>query len=104
MLSPTVTVAYWVPLNVTVTVRSRANDLETPVRSTPAVPVTWRVIVPEIGHGLLDRGRFTSTLLTVTESGFDRIPIARRAEALRGNDRGWSGQMKAIEEYLRSTP
>ena len=41
------------------------------------------------------------TLLTVTESGFDRIPLARRAAAIKGNDRGWTGQVTAIEEYLR---
>lgn len=40
------------------------------------------------------------TLLTVVESGFDQIPIERRAEALRGNDRGWSQQMNAIEKYV----
>jgi uncharacterized protein YndB with AHSA1/START domain len=40
------------------------------------------------------------TLLTVVETGFDQIPIARRAKALGENDEGWAGQMKAIEEYL----
>jgi uncharacterized protein YndB with AHSA1/START domain len=40
------------------------------------------------------------TLLTVVESGFDRIPLARRAKAFRDNDQGWVMQMKAIEEYL----
>ena len=40
------------------------------------------------------------TLLTVVESGFDRIPLARRAKALRENDEGWAMQMKAIEEHL----
>jgi uncharacterized protein YndB with AHSA1/START domain len=44
------------------------------------------------------------TLLTVTESGFDRIPIARRADALKGNDEGWAEQMKAIESYLHQNP
>ena len=44
------------------------------------------------------------TRLTVTESGFDAIPLARRAEAIKGNDRGWTGQMKAIEAYLQRTP
>jgi hypothetical protein len=29
------------------------------------------------------------TRLTVVESGFDRMPPARRAEALRMNDAGW---------------
>jgi len=40
------------------------------------------------------------TLLTVVESGFDSIPLARRAEAYRGNEQGWIGQMEAIERYV----
>jgi uncharacterized protein YndB with AHSA1/START domain len=40
------------------------------------------------------------TRLTITESGFDRIPIERRAEAFKANDGGWSHQAKLIEKYL----
>jgi len=40
------------------------------------------------------------TMLTVVESDFDAIPLARRAEAYRGNDQGWAGQMKKIEAHL----
>jgi uncharacterized protein YndB with AHSA1/START domain len=40
------------------------------------------------------------TLLTVVESGFNAIPLARRLEAYRGNDRGWATQVKAIEQYV----
>lgn len=40
------------------------------------------------------------TMLTVVESGFDAIPLARRLEAYRGNDEGWAAQMKAIERYV----
>jgi len=40
------------------------------------------------------------TQLTVVESGFDRIPIARRSEAFRMNDGGWTGQMKNIERHV----
>jgi uncharacterized protein YndB with AHSA1/START domain len=40
------------------------------------------------------------TRLTVVESGFDGIPLLRRAEAYRGNDDGWAQQMVAIERYL----
>ena len=40
------------------------------------------------------------TKLTVTESGFDRIPLPRRAEAFRDNEGGWTGQMKAIAKHL----
>jgi uncharacterized protein YndB with AHSA1/START domain len=44
------------------------------------------------------------TLLKVVESGFDRIPISRRAEAQKSNDSGWTEQMKAIEAHLRKNP
>jgi uncharacterized protein YndB with AHSA1/START domain len=39
-------------------------------------------------------------LLTVTESGFDRIPLARRAKAFTANEEGWKMQMTLIEKYL----
>jgi len=44
------------------------------------------------------------TLLKLVESGFDGIPIARRAAALKGNEGGWKQQMTAIENYLRKNP
>jgi uncharacterized protein YndB with AHSA1/START domain len=44
------------------------------------------------------------TLLTVTESGFDSIPLARRAKAFAANEAGWAAQMKLIEEYLVHAP
>jgi uncharacterized protein YndB with AHSA1/START domain len=40
------------------------------------------------------------TLLTLTESGFDKIPEHRRAEAFRMNDGGWTEQMKNIETHV----
>lgn len=40
------------------------------------------------------------TLLTITESGFERIPLARRAEAFEMNERGWEAQLTLIEKYL----
>jgi uncharacterized protein YndB with AHSA1/START domain len=43
------------------------------------------------------------TQLTVTESGFDAIPLHRRAEAFRMNDQGWTGQMKNIESNVTGT-
>jgi uncharacterized protein YndB with AHSA1/START domain len=39
-------------------------------------------------------------LLTVIESGFDRIPLARRAKAFTANEQGWGMVLKLIEEYL----
>jgi uncharacterized protein YndB with AHSA1/START domain len=44
------------------------------------------------------------TKLTVLESGFDALPIARRAAAFEGNSKGWTGQMTAIEKYLSQHP
>lgn len=40
------------------------------------------------------------TQLTVTESGFDRIPAARRAEAFRMNEGGWASQLRNIERHV----
>ena len=38
--------------------------------------------------------------LVVVESGFEKIPAERRAEAFRMNDGGWAGQMKNIAAYV----
>lgn len=40
------------------------------------------------------------TKLTVTESGFDRIPAERRDEAFRMNSGGWEVQVKNFESYV----
>ena len=40
------------------------------------------------------------TILTIVESGFDRLPASRRAEAFRMNDGGWTSQLKRIERYV----
>jgi uncharacterized protein YndB with AHSA1/START domain len=40
------------------------------------------------------------TMLKVTESGFDQIPIERRAKAFAADEGGWAAQMKLIEKYL----
>jgi uncharacterized protein YndB with AHSA1/START domain len=42
------------------------------------------------------------TRLTVVESGFDRIPAARRAEAFHMNDAGWAEQLENIARYVAS--
>jgi uncharacterized protein YndB with AHSA1/START domain len=42
------------------------------------------------------------TMLTITESGFDRIPLARRAQAFASNEQGWAAQARLIEKYLSS--
>ena len=39
-------------------------------------------------------------MLTVTESGFDRIPLARRAKAFTANEKGWDMVVKMVEAFL----
>jgi uncharacterized protein YndB with AHSA1/START domain len=40
------------------------------------------------------------TRLKVVESGFDAIPVSRRAEAWRMNGQGWASQLKNIERHV----
>ena len=40
------------------------------------------------------------TAVTIVESGFDRIPLARRTEAFRMNNKGWAGQIKNLAQYV----
>jgi uncharacterized protein YndB with AHSA1/START domain len=60
----------------------------------PAEPTTLVVFeLEEVPEG---------TRLTVTESGFDRLPIERRAKAYRENTDGWIGQFESLRKYLAS--
>jgi hypothetical protein len=43
------------------------------------------------------------TRLTITESGFDALPDARRAEAYEMNEGGWEHQSRLIAKYLERT-
>ncbi len=40
--------------------------------------------------------------LTVIESGFDQVPLERRAEAFRMNEGGWTAQIENIAKYVSS--
>ena len=40
------------------------------------------------------------TMLTVVESGLDKIPLARRATVFRLNSSGWDEQMRNIEKHV----
>jgi uncharacterized protein YndB with AHSA1/START domain len=42
-------------------------------------------------------------LLKVVESGFDRIPLERRAKAFTANEGGWTMQMTLIRKYVEKT-
>ena len=40
------------------------------------------------------------TLLSIVESGFDRIPLARRTQAFRMDDAGWTARLKNLERHV----
>ena len=40
------------------------------------------------------------TRVTIVESGFDRLPATRRAEAFRMNESGWASQSKKLASYV----
>jgi uncharacterized protein YndB with AHSA1/START domain len=45
------------------------------------------------------------TRLTVVESGFDRIPAARRSEAYHRNEGGWTQQVENLQRHVtRAAP
>lgn len=41
-----------------------------------------------------------ATMLTIVESGFDKVPPSRRLEAFRMNSRGWDAQMENIVRHV----
>ena len=43
-------------------------------------------------------------LLTVTESGFENLPLARRAKAFSGNEAGWTLVITLIAKHLARNP
>ncbi len=40
------------------------------------------------------------TLLKVVESGFDKLPAARRAAAFHANSGGWEGQLRNVARHV----
>ena len=47
---------------------------------------------------LSDEG--TGTLLVIVETGFSKIPAARRVDAFRMNDAGWTEQGERVARYV----
>jgi uncharacterized protein YndB with AHSA1/START domain len=69
-----------------------AIDSNTDYSSEPKTLVTFTL--DEVPEG---------TRLTVVESGFDQIPLHRRAEAIKGNEGGWAAQVKNIERHVTAS-
>ncbi len=67
-----------------------------PKRDYSKDPTTLVVFTLEEAEG--------GTLLTVVESGFDKVPSAYRATAFRSNRDGWTEQVKSIERHVTANP
>jgi len=59
---------------------------------------------PTLVEFTLEKTAKGGTLLRVVESGFDKIPVRRRAEAFRMNDGGWTAQVKNIATHVGQAP
>jgi uncharacterized protein YndB with AHSA1/START domain len=70
----------WVPYGI---------DAEADPQNEPTTLVEFRL--EEVAGG---------TLLTIVESGFDRVPAHRRERAFRMNEGGWAGQAENITKYV----
>jgi uncharacterized protein YndB with AHSA1/START domain len=69
-----------------------AIDAEADLDQEPTTLVEFRLEpVPE------------GTLLTIVESGFDRVPAQRRERAFRMNEGGWASQAENIRKYVEQT-
>ncbi len=55
---------------------------------------------PTLVEFRLEKTASGGTLLTLVESGFDKVPARRRDEAYRMNDDGWTAQMKNIARHV----
>jgi uncharacterized protein YndB with AHSA1/START domain len=75
--------------------RWHPNAVERGVDYSAEPTTVIEFVLEEVANGVL---------LTVTESGFDRIPLARRAKAFTANEQGWGMVVKLIEEYLVQAP
>ncbi len=63
-----------------------------PYSTESAEPATLIVFgIEEVEGGIL---------LTVTETGFEKMPAERREQAIRMNEQGWDMMMQLIGEYL----
>jgi uncharacterized protein YndB with AHSA1/START domain len=110
---------------VTATITPTIVDEEVAKRQEPhaGVTTTWEIVAVEpqrrfayrwhpcAGEADVDQEPTTlvefvlaetpdGVLLTITESGFDAIPEARRASSFEANSEGWTMQTELIRRYL----
>jgi uncharacterized protein YndB with AHSA1/START domain len=70
----------WIPYGI---------DAEADLENEPTTLVEFRL--EAVAEG---------TLLTIVESGFDRVPAHRRERAFRMNEGGWAAQTENLRKYV----
>jgi uncharacterized protein YndB with AHSA1/START domain len=113
---------------VTATITPTTVDEEVAKRQEPhaGVTTTWEIVAVEPGRRFayrwqpcggdpdIEGGPTTlvefvlaetpdGVLLTITESGFDDLPEARRSSAFESNSEGWAMQTDLVRRYLEGT-
>ena len=75
------------------------------VHHVPAMPEAWILIAEphQLQDILLLEDVEGGTLVTVVESGFDRIALERRAKVFEDNSKGWEIQLDSLAEYVPKT-
>jgi uncharacterized protein YndB with AHSA1/START domain len=73
----------WIPYGI---------DAEADPQNEPTTLVEFRL--EKVAEG---------TLLTIIESGFDRVPAHRRERAFRMNEGGWAAQAENLKKYVEGT-
>lgn len=73
----------WIPYGI---------DAEADPASEPTTLVEFRL--EKVADG---------TLLTIVESGFERVPAHRRERAFRMNEGGWAGQAENVKKHVERT-
>jgi uncharacterized protein YndB with AHSA1/START domain len=71
--------------------RWHPNAVEQDVDYSAEATTVVQFSLKEVANGVM---------LTITESGFDQIPQARRANALTANEQGWTTVVHLIEKYF----
>ncbi len=75
-----------------------------------AMSFRWHPFAPELDHDYsqdeptlvcftLRDGPDNATLLTVVETGFDKLPLARRSSAFESHGKGWDFQLSNVANY-----
>ncbi len=70
-----------------------ARDASVDYQKEPTTLVEFKLVDAQVD------GK-TGTMLTITESGFDSISLARRARVFRENCEGWGAQLGNLARYV----